>query len=243
MSKNEKDHIPSIRSELKRHMFSIIYMAVALILFFVTRLIPNFAEFYAQTVYKGLALIFTFITGLISISIAEFALYGLVITAVVMFILFVIKVIRAGSNWYKRLLAGLFTAVIIFGLFVSSFMVLWGTNYYRPSFAELNNMDAGPFPKSELVSLCEELAAELNELRPLVAEDENGVFKLNEGTAAMLSKTKDGYLAVKEEFPLLRGSYSRPKMVQYSEGMSYLGISGIYIPFTDRKSTRLNSSH
>jgi hypothetical protein len=116
-----------------------------------------------------------------------------------------------------------------------AFLLLWGLNYQRPPLAVLAGLGpaaAAEVPLDELEALSVELVASANEARRGVGEDERGRAALEGGVAETLRRAVAASGAAARAYPALQAPFARPKPVLLSTGMSYLGITGIYLPFT-----------
>ena len=113
-----------------------------------------------------------------------------------------------------------------------AFVVLWGLNYKRLPFAVSASLDASPASRDELRDLAFTLAGRANGLREGLAEDHEGVMLTKGGTRSVLARTKAGFDEAAAHYPTLRGSWVRPKPLLLSEALSWLGLTGIYSPFT-----------
>ena len=111
-------------------------------------------------------------------------------------------------------------AVILFVLF-------GGLNYNALTFAERYDYDLRESTISELSDLCLYLngqaAERLNKL-----SRENGVTSSGMSVYEMCEKAADGYKAIEDRFPGLKGYYTTPKPAISSTIMCYFQISGIY---------------
>jgi hypothetical protein len=116
---------------------------------------------------------------------------------------------------------------------VLTFDVLWGYNYDRAPVSEMLGYDLAPAPADDLAGLSRDLLAQSAALREGLAEDEAGALRLSDGRKGALARATRGYdaLATAGTLPL-PALTAPPKLVLLSPWMSYLGISGIFIPFT-----------
>jgi len=113
-----------------------------------------------------------------------------------------------------------------------AFLLVWGLNYRRLPFATL----AGLAPSQVEVPALERLGAELvnitNTLRADVREDAAGVMQLDGDLADALERANGGLEEAARTYAPLAGDWGPPKPVYASAVMSFLGIRGIYFPFT-----------
>ena len=187
---------------------------------------------YARGVYPAVARAVSLATGWMPFSLAEVVVLagalGIVLGAAYV-------VVRArwrrwtaagGVSAAARVLAGAAVAVLAFD-------VLWGFNYDRAPVAALLRYDLAPAPAEDLAALSAELLEQAAAFREGLPEDGAGVFRLTDGRRGALSRAGRGYAAaeVALRLPVPRLS-APPKLVLFSPLMSYLGIGGIFIPFT-----------
>jgi hypothetical protein len=116
---------------------------------------------------------------------------------------------------------------------VLAFDLLWGFNYDRQPVAMLLHYDLAPSRPEDLAALARDLIAEASRLREGLPEDEHGVLRLPDGRRGAMGRAGLGYaretLGHRLPLPAMAG---RPKLVLLSPALSYLGIAGIFIPFT-----------
>ena len=98
----------------------------------------------------------------------------------------------------------------------------------------------GPYQQKELVRLSRVLIQEANELRALVPEDEAGVMRLPASPQETLTLALLGYAEAAKLYPELGGNIGPAKKVIVPQLMSYLGIGGIYFPFTGEANVNMH---
>ncbi|MGI6451086.1 MAG: DUF3810 domain-containing protein [Desulfitobacteriia bacterium] len=130
------------------------------------------------------------------------------------------------------LLSCLYRIIVLLGIIYFSFIILWGLNYNRLSFAEIAGLELQESSVEELAELSGRLIARANELRLSLPEDSRGVFQLEGGFPTVRALAPKALAKAGEIYPELAGNFGRPKPVFLSKLMSYTGISGIYFPFT-----------
>lgn len=231
---------PKSRKIKPRKKFYIILISITVAVFIlslVMRKFPAAMEFvYSRYIYKFISQTISTIFGIFPISIGELLVYALV-AFLIGFIIY--SIIKSFYNLYKKkkkpfmplmnLLVFMVTSSMIL---YSLFYIMWGFNHSRKSFAEVVGWEVKESPVSELYDLTAELAQKCNSLRKSTNVDEKGVVALNGSVDDAFKRSRVGYDRLAFDYPLLDGTYSRPKPVLTSKLMSYAGITGIFLPYT-----------
>ncbi len=202
---------------------------------------PDWTEkAYSQGIFPYISSFFGMISSLVRwVSLAEMLLYAGILVLVI-FSLAKIAALLTGKVSAARFV-GFILSVLIAGCIVFNvFYINWGFNYFRPALSQRMELDVEPRSPEELQALCLRLAGEAAALRAEVDEDENGVFTLPGGYAAYFNQIPTAFfnLGLKQEM-FSRKTYP-VKGVFASQGLSYAGISGIFIPFTSEANVNVN---
>jgi len=123
-------------------------------------------------------------------------------------------------------------AVAVASTVYFAFVIVWGLNYQRQSLAEFAGYDTSPATVKELEDTANALILRANKLRSKALENDSGVMTLRVEQSELFERVAEGYVEVAKAIEQLEGRYGKPKGVLFSPLMSYLGISGIYFPFT-----------
>ena len=202
-------------------------------------LLPRFAsahteamERYAKTAYPIIKDAISSITSFLPISLAEALLYALCIGIPLLLlsrlILLLVRRISA-ARFCNTVLSVLIAAGIGWNLFY----VTWGFNYFRVPLSERMELAVELRPAEELEQLTREIAGAAARVRARLPEDENGVFTQNaEDRKLLFSLLADCYAELAETSHVFSGKVTQAKEVEWSEGLSRLGIAGIYIGLT-----------
>lgn len=126
----------------------------------------------------------------------------------------------------------LFDLAGVIGLLWLGFLICWGFNYQRAPLAVSAGLDARPASAFELGAVCTELVGSSNELREGLPEDAQGSMILHDGRSNALVRVALGYREVSARFGFLPNARMRPKPLLSSPLFSYLGITGLYFPFS-----------
>lgn len=222
-----------------------------ILLLLVTGLLTLFAykypvlveKVYAQSLYIWFIRPLSLVTGLLPFSLAELLIVSTVLYGVYKLVLGIRILIgnpRKFLSLCKTMLPRFFLGLIVIYL---SFNLVWGLNYNRLSFAEINGITVQPASTADLKGLATALVQKANGLREQVQEDERGIMVLLGGIREMFSRADLGYREAAEIYPTLGGNYGRPKGVLLSRYWSYTGIGGMYFPFTAEANVNTNQPH
>ena len=193
---------------------------------------PLVERLYSETLYRVVATVFAATLGRVPFSVAEVLLWLLVARAAAWTSRRLRQVVRERGRRRAVLLAGFADAWAAAGALYLAFVILWGCNYRRPPYAALTGLDARPATIAELTRVCERLVAESNRARDGLPEDGTGVARLVDGRRRALRRAPAGYGEAGRRQPVLDGPLAAAKPVIVSTPLSYLGISGIFSPFT-----------
>jgi len=113
-----------------------------------------------------------------------------------------------------------------------AFLACWGLNYQRAPFSTSSGLDTSAASAGELEAVCADLVDAANRLRDGLPEDARGALLLRGGPARVLARVALGYEGAARRHRFLVVSPARPKALLSSTLFSYLGITGVYSPFT-----------
>jgi hypothetical protein len=113
-----------------------------------------------------------------------------------------------------------------------AFLLAWGLNYQRLPLAASAGLDTRAPSVGELAALCESLVGEANQLRIGLPEDAQGVMRLRDGRAGALKRAARGSAALRRAYPWLGAEGAGPKAFAASPLFAYLGITGMFVPFS-----------
>ena len=183
---------------------------------------------YSRLLYPPLGRFLSRITALAPFSLAEVAVVGLLVAALLGILHWIFVGWRRPAVWLRQVRGILAIALFAY----AAFILLWGLNYYRQPLAVTLQLEVQPTAVAELADLCAELIARTNAARQLVAEDGQQVMMLNGGKWRALSRAELGYEELAKQLPLASGRFGAPKGVYLSHWWSYTGTAGMYSPFT-----------
>lgn len=211
---------------------SVYALPAGIAFFMISSYMPQLTEkYYSNVFYKAIAQPVSVITGLVPFSVAELFILFFVIWIIYGTVRAIISITLQRAFTKKKITAFVFSMIRIAGVIYLSFVLLWGMNYNRLSFAQIAGMNVQPSSLEELSEVCEILIHRANSIRKSIYADDDTMV-LKEGKMDALLRTEKGYRIASEKYPELAGTYGRPKPVFFSKFMSYTGIWGIFFPFT-----------
>ena len=212
--------------------------AVSLVLTALSYL-PDGAFFRVYTPWsKAVSGFLGFLVSFAPFSVAEFALYGLILWLAYGLVRAIVRAARHTEggrhllNWCATLLTVLCAALFWF-------VVTWGLQYRAPPLEARLGLEVGGHTEEQLADTARFLLGEVNAAAPLVRRDENGAMdvsfaELSRMTVAALEKLGD-------KDPVFAGGLvTCPKRVTGAFLMDYTGVAGIYSPFTGESNVNPN---
>ena len=235
MEKKENVLHRFLPAEWKRELWRLLWLLLFPLAIVLPRLAsrnPLFIErVYGQGIYPVVNAILRTVSGIVPFSVAEWLLYALILGIPTLAIVKIVRVFTKRIPWLK-FTHFVLTLLLVAGLLFNGFYVLWGLNYSRPGLRYRLALDVKERPIEELNALCTALAARANSLREQIPEDTRGVFTLPGGIQKSFDEIPEAYRNLNAVLPQIGSGAARPKTVLLSTGLSWAGISGIYIPFT-----------
>ncbi len=193
---------------------------------------PDFAEWYARTVYSRLSHTGNAVTSLAPFSVGELLVCILAVLLLFFLIRFCIRMVRRKGRRGETAAKFVINLVCFFGIVYFLFAVNCGINYHRLTFAQTCGLTVRPSSKVELIRLCDSLAKDADTYRTLVQTDSHSVAKLSGNYHETAEEAKKSFDCLHTEYPLLSAGYGAPKPVFFSRLMSRCNITGMFFPFT-----------
>lgn len=140
---------------------------------------------------------------------------------------------RARRSGAAALQAALRALWIGLGSLWLCFLGCWSLNFQRLPFAVSAGLDMRPSSLAELRAVCQSLIGDSNVLRTDLPEHRDGSLRLVDGPRSALARVGRGFAAAAKRHPFVEDApHSQPKLLSSSALFSYLGITGVYLPFT-----------
>ena len=186
---------------------------------------------YSEGVYPLIRRGISAVTSLVPFSVAEWLLYGLVVGIFALLIVRLIQLLLRKIS-FLRLIRTLASVLLAGGILLNLFYATWGFNYFREPLAKRMELSIQSRSVDELEAFVLKTAAEARALRETLHEDSNGVFAPAESKGELFARLTQAYGSLHESISVIPNDPTRAKQVFWSRGLSWQGISGIYIGLT-----------
>ena len=187
---------------------------------------------------EGLMPVLAFLPSWVSFSVAEWV----VLLSIGGLIVFLVSLVVQGTKsaqkadfFYSRFLALLCVIASVGVLFAAS----WGISYHAPPLAEKLALEVKTLTADELYQVADILVDRLNTAALAVGRNDEGILELSVPKEELLKSALPIMQA--SGYPFLEGRYSCPKGLLSSGLFNYLGINGIYFPFTGEANLNMAS--
>jgi hypothetical protein len=203
--------------------------------------VPAVASFYSETVFPLLQRVLATLTGWVPFSVAE-----VIGVAVVLWLLWslwrAVRQLRRKSRRLRNIaLHAVVDTLALAGLLYGGGVLIWGMAFSAPPLAQRVGWDTSPPTLDELRELCASLIERTNAARESVPEDQDGVMRVLDAPKQALGRAGLGFAPAGGVFPpLADGFATTPKGLRMSStGLSYMGLSGIFMVHTGEPSVNM----
>ncbi|MEZ4508466.1 MAG: DUF3810 domain-containing protein [Eubacteriales bacterium] len=181
---------------------------------------------YSEGIYPWIRRLIAAVTRIVPFSIAEFLLYGIVVSIALLLVIRLAQLVFA-RNGFTRLMRSLASILLAGGIVLNLFYLTWGFNYFREPLAERMELTVTSRSVDELEAFVQKTADEARALRETLHENADGVFEPQESRGTLFLSLRGAYATLHNEIAVIPGNPSRAKQIFWSEGLSWQGISGI----------------
>ena len=191
-----------------------------------------FGEWYASHIFPAFPETIGRLMSVIPFSVFEILVYALA-ACIALYILYflLILIVPLWRRHVKKAALRAFCAALLIASFGFMMLILTCTvNYGRDTFAELTGRELMPHSKENLLTLCELLIKDLDELSEEIKTGDWGTLSLSDIDVKKEAGVSMRLLGQAEE--VLAGYYPNPKPVIASKFMSMINITGVYSAFT-----------
>ncbi|MBP3888591.1 MAG: DUF3810 domain-containing protein [Cellulosilyticum sp.] len=221
---------------MKKHIITWILCLLSLGSYVLLKIAPHFPSFvevfYSRGINHLTTCILSHLTGLFPFSVAEIGLYLLVLYFPLHILYRMVKSFKTPRTWKHHLSKWFFQTLNVACLLWLMFTCGWTLNYSRIPLEVSLELEESTNPHQDLIELYRYLIAQLNSLRPEVAENAEGYMTIEGGYNSVFKRAPEVFSLLSEDYPIFKGSYGKPKSILASPLMNYTGLTGIYAPFT-----------
>lgn len=190
-------------------------------------------EVYAKGIFHVYSQVFSFVTGLIPVSLAELGILVGIVGIPALVVWRILVYVKQREDRLYHIGADVISLLCIGSLVYFMLVLGCSINYYRKPVAEYLGLAVRASSVEELSALHVELAERTNAVREqLELENESGVFLLSVNHRELAGLCDEAFDALAMEYDVFHGVYPRPKAVMFSAVMSKTELTGVYVPFT-----------
>lgn len=228
-----KFRTPSTKSLLYIFLFFLVCSAISVALFKISEKNPHVVEeYYNSIVFKAITLPSKMFVSIFPFSVSEIALVTVILFVITYFIRTVVLTVKRmrkkqGKIYIPAVRYILSIGILITGI-ITMFVVNGGLNYNGITFADRSGLVLTETSTEELEELCMFLGEQAAKARKLLPENDKGVISPDVSVFELAKKAKDGYKAIEDTYPYLKGFYPKAKPAIFSHFMCYTEITGIY---------------
>lgn len=218
-------------SSKKKILVGLILLVVAVFIYLLAKCNQWIAEYiFARVIFKILSTIVNRIMGIVPFSVIE-------VLVVVLPLLTVVGVIKLFLIFYrkkdikKKIFNILSNGVLLIGIVSLAYVVMCGTNYYRYTFAQINDITIEEHTDEQLYEMCIDIARRMNVARENIKE-KDGVADYGMSKLEMMVAVREEFTRTAEDYECLNGYLAQAKPLSTSYIFSCFETTGIYSPFT-----------
>ncbi len=205
-------------------------IVVSILLTFLARSSPKFSQWYGETISPIFVNTLGRLFSPLPFSVFEFLICAAALGLLATLFRFFYLASKSRPRLKKSLWYFCCKALCVLGSLLLLFTLTASINYSKPPLSAGADTSLRVYSRGELLGLSLLLTDELTKLADAVQRDDRGLLLPERdilGEAAI-----DAMKNLGERYPALSGYYPAPKPVFLSGPMSYLGITGIFSPFT-----------
>ncbi|MCB0457578.1 MAG: DUF3810 domain-containing protein [Flavobacteriaceae bacterium] len=200
-------------------------LVVQIIALRILRNFPDFIErYYSQGVYPYISKLLRYIFGWIPFSVGDIFYIVLVFLAIRWLVKNFRRLTKEPVWFFVDIVATLSIAYAVFNL-------VWGLNYLRPALHKTLALNHD-YTTEELIETTQKLITKSNEVHRSLGFNDSTKIDLPYSQKEIFDKSIHGYQNLEKEYPNLSYSPTSIKKSGWSLGLTYMGYSGYYNPFT-----------
>lgn len=202
--------------------FSLVVQVLAL------RILRNFPEtvetYYSQGIFPYISKLLRYVFGWIPFSVGDI-FYTILIVLAIRWLYKNFRRLTKEPVWFFVDIVG--TLSIVYAIF----NLVWGLNYLRPPLHKTLNLN-NDYTTEELIEVTQKLIIKSNEVHRSLGFSDSTKIELPYSQNEIFDKSINGYKKLEKVYPNLAYSPISIKKSGWSLGLTYMGYSGYYNPFT-----------
>ena len=211
-------------------IYSMVCLLLSLLLTFLARSSEGFAQWYGDTIPPLFINTMGRFFSIFPFSVFEFMIYTAVLASLFFLVWNIYLVFKRPPRLKMRLFRSFSYLLCILTSLLLIFTLTASIHYSRPPLSAGMDTSTREYSRSELLGLSLLLVDEITKLAEDVTFDEKGLLLPEKMDLA--ATAAEAMRSLENRYPPLSGYYPSPKPILFSKGMSYLGITGIFSPFT-----------
>jgi Protein of unknown function (DUF3810) len=223
----EGAQVPKRHRAWRRWILPLVVLVAALFLNFLAPRVPHVVErFYSRPVFPRIGHALTFVNRWFSFSLGECLVVILIALLVGAVVYQALRIFQTPRRAPQLLGESLRIAIWAVGSALLLFLMLWGLNYHREPLSTNLGLPKQTASDDQLEQISRSIVTNIN------ANYDAVHAKAALDRAQLYNQIEAAYQRAPLIGALCRGGYSQPKPVRLSGIISWLGVSGVYMPFT-----------
>lgn len=209
----------------KTRLILAIFLPVQLVILGVLKFFPNFIEaYYSNGLYLFISTISRYLFGWIPFSIGDIFYLLMITLAIYWLYRNVRRITFEPIQFFLDLLATISIVYFVFNL-------LWGLNYYRVPLHKTLDVETD-YTTAKLISTTKRLISKSNKLHRSLGFSDSVKVEVQYTQEDIFKKSIAGYKRLETKYPSFAYSPRSLKKSSWSLGLTYMGYSGYYNPFS-----------
>ena len=209
----------------KTKLILVVLLPIQILVLQLLKYVPEFIEtFYSTGIFPFISKTSRFIFGWIPFSVGDIFYFFII----VFLIRWVYKNIKRIKTDTKNFILDIFSTLSVVYLL---FNLLWGLNYYRVPLHQSLTLDT-EYNTEELIATTKRLIKKSNEMHRQLGFHDSIRIESPYDDKQLFEKTLNGYKNLSQKYPNLDYTPLSLKNSIWSLGLTYMGYSGYFNPFT-----------
>lgn len=218
-------------SNKKKAISGLVFIFAAIVIYLTAKNNQWIAEYvFARGIFRIVSTAINMVTGIFPFSVVEIIVVVMPIAIIIWIIRLCVAVIKK-NKVKQKMINAISNGVLFVGIIGFMYVIMCGTNYYRYTFAQINDITIEEHTDEQLYEMCMDIARRMNEVREDI-EEVNGVADYNMSYLEMMESVETEFERTAKDYKCLNGYLSQAKPLSTSYIFSCFETTGIYSPFT-----------